>query len=829
MKFHWNYRVQTALVMLCLFVATWTPRVTSLKRSVTVDERKWLARSANFYHAVWQGDFPPTLQSGHPGVPIMWAGTLGFIQLEPAYARLATTSTGDGEDIETWLHQHGSHTPLEMLVRGRWWVVLAIACMLTVGYLPLQALFGASAAALITLFVAWDPFMLALSRQLHPDSLVANLTYLAALYFLVWLYANRARRFLRLSGVVMGLAWLTKVPAILLAPAGVLLVLFELGRAKQGSLFPLKAWLNEIWQTQRLLIIGIVAWGLLAVAAFVVFWPAMWHGPIFTLRNMAEEMGDYVEGHVSGNYFLGRTLDDPGPLFYPLAYLFRMTPATLLGLLAALFCFWQRARPFDNRIVRRSAVGFAVFAAVFMLGMTFGGKKFDRYVLPVFPLLDVVAVLGWFGLAEGVVRWWQGRSPRLAPATGGSLLGAVVLVPTLLLHGIFGFIHYPEYLTYFNPLIPSTVVPRVMMVGWGEGLDVAADWLNQQPNADNLRIASTYGDGPLSYFLHTKQPVQSFWRPDFWFNSDYAVLYVNQWQRRDLIPELVDYLSDQTPAYVVRLHGLEMARIYAMRGKTPPAFSGVYTDNAVNFANQIRLAAYAIGTRTFLTGDHFIIRLYLQSLAPLTKNYVIALNLIGPDGSVVAQSVGAPGGEPATTWPVQDVRYDHHEFTVPDNAPTGEYQVLMSIYDPAAPNRQLPVGSSAATLGEHSHLITSLQIRSARSYAVQAQWGDVQVTQLQHEPKIKPDQPFFVDATAIGKVDGSRKISLRVVDGAGKTWAQADTVLVASSRVELTLPADAPSGSYNVVAVVYDPKTLAPIPDQAGNFTTVLTQIEYGK
>src|SRR5690349_17925244 len=126
MKFHRNHRVQTAFVMVCLFIATWTPRVASLNRSVTVDERKWLARSANFYHAMWQGDCVPTLQSGHPGVPIMWAGALGFIQLEPAYARLATTSTGDGEDIETWLHQHSSHTPLEMLVRGRWWIVVAI-------------------------------------------------------------------------------------------------------------------------------------------------------------------------------------------------------------------------------------------------------------------------------------------------------------------------------------------------------------------------------------------------------------------------------------------------------------------------------------------------------------------------------------------------------------------------------------------------------------------------------------------------------------------------------------------------------------------------------
>ena len=84
LKLQSNRKLQSALVMLLLFLATWVPRVAGLDRSVTVDERKWLARSANFYHAMWHGDFVATLQSGDPGIPVMWAGALGFIQLEPA-------------------------------------------------------------------------------------------------------------------------------------------------------------------------------------------------------------------------------------------------------------------------------------------------------------------------------------------------------------------------------------------------------------------------------------------------------------------------------------------------------------------------------------------------------------------------------------------------------------------------------------------------------------------------------------------------------------------------------------------------------------------------
>ncbi|CAN5845309.1 hypothetical protein BH10CHL1_BH10CHL1_23880 [soil metagenome] len=834
-KLQTNRRLQTALIMFLLFLATWVPRVASLDRSVTVDERKWLARSANFYHAMWARDFVATLQSGHPGVPVMWAGALGFAQLEPAYARLATTSIGDGEDIETWLRQNSTHTPLELLVAGRWWSVLAIALLITAGYLPLVQLFGASAAAPITLFVAWDPFLLALSRQLHPDSLVANLTYLASLYFLVWLYSSQARRDLIISGVLMGVAWLTKVPAILLLPAGALIVLGEFNWVKPGTRFSIPQSLANIWQTQKRLIIGAILWGAVAAISFVLLWPAMWHGPLFTLENMAAEMSDYVEGHISVNYFWGRIVDDPGVFFYPVAYLFRTTPATLLGLLAMLFGFWQRRWPFERSLRRRSTLALGVFALVFMVGMTLGGKKFDRYLLPIFPMLDVLAALGWIGVAQLMVQWWRTQSAKettaaIEPQQLDRRGLPVVLGATFLLHGIFGFANYPEYLTYYNPLAGgSTTAPQVMMVGWGEGLDEAADWLNQQPGAENLRIASTYGDGPLSYFLKTKQPVQSFWTPDFWFNADYAVLYVNQWQRRDIIRDIVNYFSEQTPAHVVRLHGLELARIYDMRSKAPPEFSGVYTDSAVNFANKIRMAAYSLGTHTFLTGDDLLIRLYLKSLAPIDKDYMILVRLVGPDGAIVAHQEGSPGGEPASKWPLQEVRYDYHEMVIPSNAPSGEYQLTVAIYDPATPNLQLPVGSSAATRGEHSHTITTIQIRSAKSYAVDARWNDVQITQLEYEPQIKPDQPFFVDATATGKVDGSLKLSLRLVDPAEQTVAQADTVLSANMRLELALPADASPGSYTITAVVYDPQTLAPQPDQAGHFTTNLSKVEYVK
>jgi len=221
--------LRTALLLLGLFLAAWMPRVLALDTFVTTDERKWLTRSANFYQAISHADFAATFQREHPGVTVMWAGTLGFLTYFPTYAQVAPGQFAwENEDLEEWLSTHSTLTPLQLLAAGRWWIALGIALAIMVGYFPLRRLFGAPAAALATLFVAWDPFFIALSRQLHPDGLVSSLIFLALLLFLSWLYGGQKHHYLVASGIVMGLAWLTKIPAIFLVPIAALLVTGEL-------------------------------------------------------------------------------------------------------------------------------------------------------------------------------------------------------------------------------------------------------------------------------------------------------------------------------------------------------------------------------------------------------------------------------------------------------------------------------------------------------------------------------------------------------------------------------------------------------------------------
>ena len=105
--------------------------------------------------------------------------------------------------------------------------------------------------------------------------------------------------------------------------------------------------------------------------------------------------------------------------------------------------------------------------------------------------------------------------------------------------------------------------PETMMIGWGEGLDQAARYLNAKPNVQDLKIRSWYPIGPFSFFFNGRTIIEDFAPyPDELKKSDYYVLYAHQWQRQLPSKEFVDYFDRQTPEHVIYLNGLDYARLY---------------------------------------------------------------------------------------------------------------------------------------------------------------------------------------------------------------------------------------------------------------------------
>ena len=135
---------------------------------------------------------------------------------------------------------------------------------------------------------------------------------------------------------------------------------------------------------------------------------------------------------------------------------------------------------------------------------------------------------------------------------------------------------FPYYLSYYNPLFGGPqAAQRSMMIGWGEGLNEAAFYLNDKAGSNNLHVFSWYDNGPFSYFFNGKAgniPTQATMEADQIarvLEADYAVIYIHQWQR--LIPQpLLGQLSLLSPEKSIYINGLEYIRIYDLANLIPP-------------------------------------------------------------------------------------------------------------------------------------------------------------------------------------------------------------------------------------------------------------------
>ena len=463
-------------------------RLPGIDRLVTTDEELWLGRSANFYQALHDRDWEHTYQFSHPGVTVTWLGALGYWIGDRPYAAEVGRQLGDDANelgskpakaIGPTLEQRGVE-PFRMLVLLRTVLVVAIGAALGLAAAAFARILGWLPALAGGLLVAVDPFTTAHSRLLHLDGLSAALLLLAVAQTMVFALRGRHLHDMALAGAFAGLACLTRMSGLVLVPVVGLVVLGLMvadirRRSLPGRLAAGRAlgWL--------------AVWAAAAAATFSLLWPAMIVDPAGTLlATTVGAQGLADAAHANPVFFDGRVTDqDPGASFYLINYLWRTTPAVLVGLLlAGLLLAMPRGRTLVRSADRATVAVLVVFAMLFALGVTAEAKKFDRYLLPVFPALAIVAGWGWVAVARALPvrgRFLGRQISTIVPA----LLAAVavgsqfaVSLPT-----------YPYYLSYYNPLLGGAAAAQgVMMVGRGEGYADLAAALEALPGGETLRI-----------------------------------------------------------------------------------------------------------------------------------------------------------------------------------------------------------------------------------------------------------------------------------------------------------------------------------------------------
>lgn len=389
---------------------------------INPDAVNWHIRSEQFIVGLKSGDFLKTYQHYHPGVTLMWI--IGVpIEL---YRQVNPQDRIYTEDNFIVQHQIAKYT------------LVLVQLILSVGLIyALQGFLGFKKALLGTSLFSMEPWFLGNSRLLHMDALLA-LFIILALTFYYRYFLNRRTWDVVMCGLFCGLAFLTKSVGALLIPI-ILISWIGLIIKKQAKVVEASPNRKSLGRWFSHLGVFLLSVGLTVFALF----PALWQKPVFVLSDIYNEGLRIGVRRGHEQIVMGEQVDEAGAVFYPLVLALKTSPIIWLGMLLFIY-HTVKNRPALSRTDKNFMLLLFAFYLVYFLGMTAVSKKIDRYMIPVFPYLGILAGLGIVSDLEQV----RIKNLKLATAIGfGIAVAGFVLIPIVT--------YYPYYFTYTNPLLGS--------------------------------------------------------------------------------------------------------------------------------------------------------------------------------------------------------------------------------------------------------------------------------------------------------------------------------------------------------------------------------------
>ena len=352
------------------------------------------------------------------------------------------------------------------LALARWFIGVGVWIGLVVAFFLVYRIFAFWPAMAIWAFLALNPFFLAQSRRVHTDALATVFIFLTILLFILYCISPKQRSYLIFSGIVFGLACLTKSYSLIILLWGpVCLLLFRQYEHTWRKFF------------FHALLSGILFLNCTLITIFAL-WPIFWT-PLFGLRGICLLGAIYLLTHAKGrhrtihvitagsvlvavgffalrtmwgvfsgvewavttaheveHFFLGKALYDPGWLFYPFALSIKSTPFTIPFAIFGVFWLWKRRKEKDLS-GKQLKIVFSLICCIllFTLCLSVTAKKFSRYLLPVFSMIDLLAGLGLFYATKGVGSWFKTiLFQQVGQIIFCILIFALTAVPVFVLH-----------------------------------------------------------------------------------------------------------------------------------------------------------------------------------------------------------------------------------------------------------------------------------------------------------------------------------------------------------------------------------------------------------
>ena len=670
--------------VLALFVVALVPRVMGLGIFLTVDEPGWLGlHTGHFMRAILSGDWAATYRRYHPAVTLMWMIAIGFTLQYLIQSRIGLLGP---ISFAGFLEQVAEPIDPVFLSWGRLPVALMTSACIMAIYLLLGKLFNRRVALLAAILLSLDPFYLAFCRLALPDAPVSSLVCVSLLSFMAYLWQGRRMRYLVFSGFAFGLALLTKSPAVLLAPVIVLVSLVILCRP---SCRPQTNWRREGLQLSGALLL----WMGIAGMVFFALWPAMWIAPVSTLVRM---LGQAVHEAAGGwaSFFVGRSTTHPPPWFYLVVLLIRTTPLTLVGFIAFLLSLLVgNFKANLGRAWGGKALALLTYVVIFTASMAMWANKAERFLLPIFPPICILAALG-------IAYWVPMTIARLRlDYLARARFWSAGIIFALLLQAGWSILHHPYYLSFYNPIFGGGfLIPKIIGIGLGEGLEQAARYLNVK--GSGVRAASWYQEECFNTFF-LGQPFPLSKGSVFGNELDYVVFYVNQVQRQLPDPQLVQCFQSLKPEHTVHLKGIDYAWIYRVPKPLPDCVMPAQYVKQTQFGDQILLLGYDVVENREPFDGKLRINLYWRALREMGEDYTVYLKLINDAYKIWGQQDSRPcwDGLPTNTWKKGQIVGDKREIDVLPGTPPGLYRVEIILYDLHSGQILEPAGGGRPLLG----------------------------------------------------------------------------------------------------------------------------------
>ncbi|MFN8412894.1 MAG: glycosyltransferase family 39 protein [Anaerolineales bacterium] len=540
------------LIAILVVTSMILPRVADLAKFTAADEPFWLVVGANYYYALTHGEFENTVYEYHPAVTTMWIGTAAMLVYFPEYRGLMKGYfQQEKTSFDSYLVEHGKN-PLVLLWWARFFQMLVNVFLFIVAFFLLRYLLDEWTALAAILLTSFAPYLFGQSRMLNHESMVGLFSLITVLAMTAHLFHKPKPALLFLSASAVAYANLTKSSSIVLFPVMAVMIFVALAVQWRTDKKTAAA-LGNFLKTYGL-------WFGIFVLVYFVSWPGMWADPAKMLHEVYGNAFSYAfEGArlsvtqevTAPSFSLSATISSFAKFVVSIGW--HTTPLTWLGLiLAILFLFSKNQEQFP--LLAKYIIFFLLLEALACVGMfsVVSGRDQPHYVLAAYYGIEFSAGLGWIY----ALRWLARSFPWADKPLSQTILFAVLLIA----QAYPLFYTAPYYFTYLNPVM-SLTGSRPATFFYGEGMEQAAAYLAEKPDAKN-DAALVYFGRSFSYYY----PGQTLLFKPILFDDQvqlkeslrqvkYIVIYIP-------IDKRLPFLENVTPEHVIDLNGGPYINIY---------------------------------------------------------------------------------------------------------------------------------------------------------------------------------------------------------------------------------------------------------------------------